>query len=249
MITSLHDIELTSRCNLRCHYCPQPTMARAKVDMTDEIFERCLYWLKEFRQQYVHLHNFGEPTLDPKLVERVEAVRQIVPEPILCTNGVGVTRELVRQLKWAGLARMDVSIHRPEVAQWAVSYAKEVGLNSMLAIGPAANTHDWAGQVKGKAPVTVNQGEFDCQFLRYQRAVALSDGSVAACCIDAEGQSARPAPPTVFDDLRKLSFRPFELCRSCHHVIGPELFGDWKSELEADPARPAVVWLQEVVPA
>ncbi len=235
-ITLLHDIELTSRCNLRCRYCPQPKMARAKVDMSDEVFERCLYWLREFRQKYVHLHNFGEPTLDPKLVQRVAAVREIVPEPILSTNGVGVTRELVRALKWAGLFRMDVSIHRPEEAQWAVSYAKEAGLDCMLAVGPAANTHDWAGQVKGAAPVTVEVGVFDCQFLRYQRAVVLSDGMVAACCIDAEGRSAKVS---VFEDLRRVSFRPFELCKPCHHSIGPELFPGWEDELGVNPRREA----------
>lgn len=233
MIRSFHALELTSRCNLRCRYCPQPTMARAKEDMADETFFAALGWLREFRQRELHLHNFGESTLHPRLVEYVGLVRDAVPFVGLSTNGVGVERALLKELKWAGLSRLSVSVHRPEAAQWAVAWALELGLEVDLADGPMRGTHDWAGQVQ--APVTLQQ-PFRCDFLADQKAVVLADGRIAACCIDAEGKSARA---TVFDDLHTVSFRPFALCLGCHHAVPEDRFPGWREELAAEPGRPA----------
>jgi len=44
-IESLHQIELSSRCNLRCVYCPSPKLQRPKVDMSEEHFLRALEWV------------------------------------------------------------------------------------------------------------------------------------------------------------------------------------------------------------
>ena len=39
---AIHQIEITSRCNLRCLYCPHSKMKRAKEDMTGEIFRAAM---------------------------------------------------------------------------------------------------------------------------------------------------------------------------------------------------------------
>lgn len=47
-ITALHQVEITSRCNLKCRYCAHPKMPRAKADMSEETFEATLKWAKRF---------------------------------------------------------------------------------------------------------------------------------------------------------------------------------------------------------
>lgn len=225
MVASFHTLEITSRCNLRCHYCPQPKMLRDKKDMSREIFDRVLYWLEKFQQPDLHMHNFGESTLHPDLVEYVRDVKRFVPFVGLSSNGVGVKRELIVDLKKAGLSKLSISVHRPEAAQWTVEMCRDVGLPYDIASGAILNTHNWAGQVD--APVTMDV-PFECHFLREQRAVVLSDGSVAACCIDAEGTSVHS---TIWDDLTTVDHRPFPLCVNCHHIVPIDMFPNWREEV------------------
>lgn len=229
-INSFSGIELTSICNLRCHYCPQPKMERQKVHMDRRIFNKAMYWLDQFKQTTpIYLHNFGESTLHPDLLDMIAEVRARVPYVGLSTNGVGVSKELVQGMKDAGLTKLSISVHRPEAAQWVVAYCRELGMPYDIAGGPMDGTHDWAGQVK--APKTLMQ-KFDCHYLRNQECVVLADGRLAACCIDAEGQSAQGS---VFHDLTKLYFKPFKLCIGCHHQVPEDIFPNWRKEI-ADEA-------------
>ena len=60
----VNQIELTSRCNATCSYCPHPTMKRKNVDMTREIFDQTLKVIdkSELMKCYnpIELHSFGE---------------------------------------------------------------------------------------------------------------------------------------------------------------------------------------------
>src|SRR4051794_37395618 len=64
-ITAIHQVEITSRCNLTCHYCPSRWLdrpreigadgfpkgfGRAKQDMTLETFEKALGWATHFER-------------------------------------------------------------------------------------------------------------------------------------------------------------------------------------------------------
>lgn len=41
-LTAIHQIEITSRCNLRCRYCVHPHMGRVKEDMEPATFAKAL---------------------------------------------------------------------------------------------------------------------------------------------------------------------------------------------------------------
>lgn len=227
MIRSISQVEITSRCNLRCKYCPHPKMQREKADMSEDVFERVLYWLREFKQQNVNLHHFGESTLHPRFIEWVDRITDVIPEARVSSNGVGVTRDMVKGLKEAGLTCLALSVHRPEVVQKVAEYCVDEGLPYEWASGPLSAPHNWAGQVEGRNSEWSKS--YVCNFLLSQECVVLADGRIATCCIDAEGISATQG--TVFDDLRQMSLTPFSLCKSCHHQIPAGLFPEWEKEL------------------
>ncbi len=225
MIERISQVEITSRCSLRCKYCPQPKMHREKMDMPDHVFERVLYWLGEFhrdgKQQDVNLHHFGESTLHPKFVEWVDRITDVIPEARVSSNGVGVTPEMISGLKEAGLTCLSLSIHRPEVVQKVAEWCIDAGLKYDWASGPLSAPHNWAGQVEGRNSEWAKS--YTCGFLEHQECVVLSDGRIANCCIDAEGLSAQG---TVFDDLRQMDLRPFSLCKACHHQVPAQFLAE-----------------------
>lgn len=47
-IRHIHQIEMTSRCNLRCRYCPSPHLPRPKIDMTEAYYKQSLRWARHF---------------------------------------------------------------------------------------------------------------------------------------------------------------------------------------------------------
>lgn len=227
MIRSISQIEITSRCSLRCKYCPQPKMARPKADMSDEVFERVLYWLQEFNQDVVNLHHFGESTMHPKFIEWLDMVSDIVPVVAVSSNGVGVTRQMIRDMKKAGLDNLGLSIHRPEVVQKVAEWCLDEGLPFNWASGPVSAPHNWAGQVT-TVRNSAQAETFACQFLIDQSCIIFQDGRVGTCCIDAEGIVDLG---TVWEDLRQIDLKPFRLCLTCHQQIPEELFPGWRQSV------------------
>lgn len=72
-VTALHQIEITSVCNLRCKYCVHPTMSRAKAHMSMETFSsalRLVYHYKRYHGQHeLNLCGIGESTVHPQFIE------------------------------------------------------------------------------------------------------------------------------------------------------------------------------------
>lgn len=184
--------------------------------MSEDVFARSLYWLREFKQQEVQLHGIGESTLHPRFLEYLDRTTDVVPHVFLSTNGVGVTRDTVRGMKEAGLEKLTLSIHRPEVVQKTREYCEDEGLAFDWGSGPVSSPHNFAGQVKADIRNSEWAKTYECTFLDQQEPVVLSDGRLSTCCIDAEGL----APiGTVFDDLRQQDLLPFSLCKGCHHIV------------------------------
>src|SRR5262245_27520539 len=97
-VKDLHQIEITSRCNLRCVYCVHPHMPRAKEDMTEEVFLQSLKWAKHFhtvgtrvpggdvwKQKELNLAGIGESTIHPRFVEFIHLARDIVGPDMFLT--------------------------------------------------------------------------------------------------------------------------------------------------------------------
>jgi len=224
-IRAIHQIEMTSRCNLRCRYCTHPTMARAKIDMDDATYAKALLWARKFPSHELNLAGIGESTMHPEFVRNVFIAREAVGERplVLATNGLLMTLELARAIAPAR-PRIWVSLHRPEKAGPAIEALKqaqaEAGHQLLWGISADASIDavDWAGQVKWH--VSTRQKGEPCPWVKPGRVFVLSDGRVARCCFDAK---ADDVIGTVDDDLTQLQTAPYKLCATCHHDVGVPL--------------------------
>lgn len=124
-------LEITQRCNLDCSYCYLSESSEALKDIPiEEVFRRI---------DLIHAHygdatdiqvTGGEPTLRRRseLVEIVRYIKQKKMRSSLFTNGIKATRDLLEELREAGLE--DVAFH-VDLTQQRRGYRTEVELNEV----------------------------------------------------------------------------------------------------------------------
>lgn len=224
-LQQIHQIEITSRCNLKCHYCVHRSMAREKIDMTEDTFKRAITWAKFFKERgtqgSLNLAGIGESTMHPNFIDFIAHARTELGEDqelVLATNGVNMTPELAAAMKWAGGGsekfKVFVSLHRPEKAGPAINMLAEAGLMpSGASADPALHATDWAGQIKWK----VTAKRTPCPWVRGGWGVVLSDGRISRCSFDGTGIGVFAH---VNDDLSTAQTSPYSLCRTCHQNVG-----------------------------
>lgn len=227
-IRSIHQIEPTSKCNLRCVYCPSPKLeqyrGQAATFMTRETFLRALEWAVELNdpadpmRAELSLTGIGEALLHPDFVWMLEQSRKALPTNplVFSTNGILLTEDLCRRI--APLRpQVFVSLHRPERAKGAIDAAKTAGILAGWNASAAVDAFDWAGLLpEWKATA----GNIPCEFLRSGWAVVLADGRITTCCLDAEGSGV---VGRVTDEIGSLSIGPWagreQGCGTCHMRI------------------------------
>jgi MoaA/NifB/PqqE/SkfB family radical SAM enzyme len=123
-------IETSSLCNASCSFCPHKTMTRKQGIMSDETFEMVVQSMINdgLVPVGIVLNGFGEPLTDPKLRDRVKALRKRFPTTTLKihTNLVQPrSRADVESLACCGLDEINVSLNAtsPEI------YEKVMGLD------------------------------------------------------------------------------------------------------------------------
>jgi len=231
MITlkTITTIELSSLCNLKCKYCVNRLLvkhpARQPGIMSDEIFEKSLYWLdkliKAGTQMEVHLNGNGESLLDPDIVDRARVVKALMGERYvgLCTNGLKFTQELALEFKRAEI-HVDMSVHSPEHIRKAIYYHRQAGLAGVLNPGAMTMPHNWAGQLEPENCVPIEY-TIQCDPLIDGRGYISSEGYVSPCCYD---YRLTGAFGHVHDaDLLELPITDFELCATCHQTIPADI--------------------------
>lgn len=218
-ITQIHQIEMTSRCNLRCKYCVHPHMARAKIDMDRETYIRALNWAVEFKQRGtqgpLNIAGIGESTMHPDFIEFLAMARYALGddhEIVLATNGVLVGETLAAQMA-PFRPRVYVSLHRPEKAGPAVEALKKHRILAGVSADPSVSATDWAGQIKWH----VSAARLPCPWVVGGWAMVLSDGRLTRCSFDGTGVGVFGH---VTDDLTKLETSPYKLCTTCHQDVG-----------------------------
>ena len=82
-------IETVSHCNHRCVYCPVSVAPPANAIMSEPVFHQVLNRLSEYRSVWerISLNHYGEPTLDPDLVPRIQLCLECTPQVLINTNG------------------------------------------------------------------------------------------------------------------------------------------------------------------
>jgi hypothetical protein len=229
-IRSLHQIEVTSRCNLRCVYCTSPNLGRKKLDMEQAVFSRSLEWVRYYVKQgtqgELNLAGIGESTLHEHFIEYVKQARAALgwhQRLLFTTNGLLVTPHLVDSIKPYGVG-VYVSLHRPEAAKKAVDLLREAGMLLGVSVDPAMNSVDWAGQVNWQT--TTQAFGSMCDWRKQGWVMVLADGRISACCFDSDGSGVvghvDQAPGSVVS-------KPYRLCKTCHMDVGIE---GWRDRVE-----------------
>lgn len=220
-VRELHQIELTSHCNLRCQYCPSRNLPRPKLHMTKEHFAEALEWVRRLylsgTQEELNLAGIGESTMHPNFVEFVQIARVYLGENIrlvFATNGLLMTDELA-----AAIAPFRpvvfVSLHRPEKAGKAVEVLKKYGLLGGVSADPSVAATNWAGQVKWH----VSAARRPCQWVQGGKVFMLADGRVSRCAYDATGEGVLG----TISELAGMKTSPWSLCKGCDQDVGVPL--------------------------
>lgn len=104
------DIEASSICCLKCRYCPQSLSNSQKQDinignhgvMDFDLFREIVSQIKEFPQKLknVRFAGFGEPLLNPNIIEMVDYIREadISDTITIFTNGIPLNKEMSRRI-------------------------------------------------------------------------------------------------------------------------------------------------------
>ena len=121
-------IETSNICNARCEFCPNPTLEREKMIMTDEMFELIIRRIQaeKINVEKFILHLNGEPLTDNKLVQRIRKLKENFPEaPVWFTTNLSLANDkLLNELVCSGLDTITVSINSVDKEQ----YHKIMGL-------------------------------------------------------------------------------------------------------------------------
>lgn len=86
-------IEPTNLCNSDCLSCPRKTMTRKKGIMEMGLFKKIVDECAQLRVRYAILQMFGEPFMDPSLLEKARYVKSKGLKSSLYTNGSLITAE------------------------------------------------------------------------------------------------------------------------------------------------------------
>jgi hypothetical protein len=213
-VTAIHQIEMTSVCNLRCKYCVHPKMPRAKRDMDEATYLRALQWAAYFGKGELNLAGIGESTVHPDFVRFVHLAREFIGpgrDLILATNGLKMDNEMAMAIAPTKI-RVWVSLHRPERAAGAVEALRRANILAGVSIDPSVASVDWAGQVPWQVTTPIKGSP--CPWISAGRVFVLSDGLITRCCFDA---TADDVLGSVFDDVSAMRTSAYGLCNACHH--------------------------------
>jgi hypothetical protein len=221
-IRELHQIEVTSRCNLKCVYCPSKDIYkhRPMADMERAVFERALVWAKHCQerngQTELNLAGTGESTLHPDFVEYVARAREVLGPKmtiVFPTNGLLFDDAYAARLAPYG-PRVYVSTHRPEKAGPAIEAAKKYGLFAGISVDSSVAAVNWAGQVDWFVSSPAKGSP--CSYLSAGWGFVLSDGRLSTCSFDAFGIGVIGH---VNDEIGTVMTQPYSLCRTCHYRV------------------------------
>lgn len=221
-IREVHELELSSLCNLACKYCPHPTLRRDKANIAWDVFELALRHVQHYvdagTQGELSLTGIGEAILHPRFGEALYRCREVLGRDrklTVATNGIAVVDSIARDLA-AVNASVYVSLHRPEAATPAMVILARHGAAIWTNHAFVDSSIDWAGQVEWHCSASSHA----CGYLSYQWAVIRQNGNVDMCCQDAHDLHHIG---TVWDEPGTWAARPIPLCKSCHLKV-PEVY-------------------------
>jgi hypothetical protein len=221
-VSDIHQIELTSRCNLRCKYCPSPHLQRPKVDISWDDFKSALALACHFQRQgtqgELNMAGIGESTLHPDFLDMLTFARRTLgykQRILFATNGILFDENIAKHCR-ALAVHVYVSMHRPEKAGPAINLARKYGVLHGASSEPALAATNWAGQVDWEVTAPPDR---PCMWLQKGKVMVMADGRITTCSFDASGAGVIGHVQT--QNIEGLEVRPYKLCASCDHCIIP----------------------------
>jgi MoaA/NifB/PqqE/SkfB family radical SAM enzyme len=111
ILPEIVQIESTNICNAKCVFCPRDEMHRKQGIMSFELFTKIVDECAELGITHLRVHNYGEPFVDRKLVEKVRYAKQKgIQEVGMISNGSLITEQVARGMIDAGLDAINISV-------------------------------------------------------------------------------------------------------------------------------------------
>jgi hypothetical protein len=111
ILPEIVQIESTNICNAKCVFCPRDEMHRRQGVMAFDLFKKIVDECVELGITHVRAHNYGEPFIDRRLVEKVRyAKEQGIKEVGMISNGSLITDAVARGMIEAGLDAINISV-------------------------------------------------------------------------------------------------------------------------------------------
>jgi len=164
------DIEINSHCNFRCVFCPVADDHLPVKHMSSDVYTAVVDRAVEYGVPLFALNHYGEPTLDPKLPERVELAAARGIHVVLYSNGSRLKPETSRALAASGNTQVVINLPSADpdeyrrATQWRrydpvirnIRSAVEAGLTVSVAVNmPMALTpEERAASIKRIATLT-----------------------------------------------------------------------------------------------
>src|SRR6187431_366438 len=104
-------IESTNICNAKCVFCPRDEMERRQGVMDMDLYKKIVDECVALDITHVRMHNYGEPFLDKRLVEKVRYAKERgVREVGMISNGSLINEDIARGMIDAGLDAINISV-------------------------------------------------------------------------------------------------------------------------------------------
>ena len=104
-------VELTNKCNLDCLMCDRGSLSRQKLEMDMGMFKRIIDNAAEIGVPGVKLNRFGEPLLQPLLIDMIKyAKNKGILRVYFTTNATLLTEEMARKIIASGLDSIAFSV-------------------------------------------------------------------------------------------------------------------------------------------
>lgn len=106
-------LEAHTVCNQACYFCPVSIAPREDYFMPTELYERIVGELTAYREtiEAVFMINYNEPTVDPRFVDQVRAIKAAGLPPAVLTNASGLTPERIDKLvAMGGLRYLSINL-------------------------------------------------------------------------------------------------------------------------------------------
>ena len=111
VLPEIVQIESTNICNAKCVFCPRDEMHRRQGIMSFDLFRKIVDECVELGITHVRVHNYGEPFVDRKLVDKVRYAKEKgIQEVGMISNGSLITEQVARGLVDAGLDAITISV-------------------------------------------------------------------------------------------------------------------------------------------